>query len=504
MIAIGSNIGTGLFIGSGAALQRGGPAALIAAFLLIGITLFIMMQALGEMAVIFPVSGSFTRYATRFIDPALGFAMGWQYWLCWVSVFAAEATAANILVQYWTSDVHTAVWISIFILINLAIHLFPVRVFGEVEFVVSTLKVISVLVFIVVIWVIMAGGGPTGRKYGGEYWVDPGALANGFHGLASVFVTAAFACGGTEMVGIVSGETQNPRYNLPRAIRTLMWRILIFYITSLLFVTFVVPSTHPDLLGGKNAGSSPFVIAIKTAGIRVLPDILNAVVLICVCSVGSVSIYISSRVLVALAEDGMAWIRFSQTDREGRPHYALIFTSVIGSGISYLNVDATGARVFNWFTSLSGMAFFLAWLVIIASNFRFHAAMRTQGLASWKSERFAYTATLWPWLPLAAFLAVLGMVCCQFYVSLYPVGAPAGWTPNAETFLGGFIGVLIFLVMWAGAKIVMWRTWGWGFVKLDEVDLKSGRRETDPTEMRMLEEYEALGWGRKVLSYVHF
>jgi len=215
MIAIGANIGTGLFIGSGAALARGGPFALVLAFLLIGITLFIMMQSLTEMAVLFPVSGSFTRYATRFIDPGLGFAMGWQYWMCGVAVFAAEATAANILIGYWTRDIHVAVWISLFIVINLAIHCFPVRIFGEVEFVVSTLKVVSVLGVIVVTWVIMAGGGPDGRKHGGEYWVDPGPLANGFQGLASVFVTAAFACGGTEMLGIVAGETKNPRYLLP-------------------------------------------------------------------------------------------------------------------------------------------------------------------------------------------------------------------------------------------------------------------------------------------------
>jgi len=215
MIAIGSNIGTGLFIGSGAALSRGGPLSLILGFFLIAITLFIMMQSLAEMAVHFPVSGSFTRYATRFVDPGLGFAMGWQYWMCWVSVFAAEATAANILVGYWTQDVPVAVWISVFIVINLTIHCFPVRVFGEVEFFVSTLKVVSVLGFIVVTWVIMAGGGPDGRRHGGEYWVDPGAIANGFQGLASVFVTAAFACGGTEMVGIVSGETVHPRYSIP-------------------------------------------------------------------------------------------------------------------------------------------------------------------------------------------------------------------------------------------------------------------------------------------------
>ncbi|KAI5779966.1 AAT family amino acid transporter [Peziza echinospora] len=496
MIAIGSNIGTGLFIGSGAALQKGGPAALILAFALIGCTLFIMMQCLGEMTVVLPVSGSFTRYANRFVERGLGFAMGWQYWLCWVSVFAAEATAANIIMQYWTTSVPPAVWISIFILINLAVHAFPVRLFGEVEFYVSTLKVISVLIFIVVMWVIMAGGGPDGRKHGGENWVDPGALMNGFPGIAAVFVTAAFSCGGTEMVGIVAGESAFPRYNIPRAIRTLMWRILIFYITSLLFITFVVRADNPRLLGGSSVSASPFVVAIEGAGIAVLPHILNAVVLVCVCSVGSVSIYISSRVLLALAEDEMAFKAFARTDRQGRPYMAIAFTGLIAAGISYLNVDARGAEVFSWFTSISGMAFFLAWMVIIVCNWRFHAALKAQGDTTLE-RRFAYRATLWPWMSIAGFVAIVFMVGCQFYVCLYPVGGAA---PDPAKFFSGFIGVPIFLVMWAGYRVV-YRT---SFIALKDIDLQTGRRSMDPVEEKMLEDYAALPLKKRLISYFHF
>jgi len=279
-----------------------------------------------------------------------------------------------------------------------------------------------------------------------------------------------------------------------------MWRILIFYITSLLFITFVVPSNHPSLLSTtRNAAASPFVIAIKDAGISVLPDILNAVVLICVCSVGSVSIYISSRVLVALAEDGMAPSIFTRTDRSGRPRRALIFTSIIGSGISYLNVSSTGARVFGWFTSLSGMAFFLAWMTIILCHFRFRMAMAAQGKDGWIKEPFAYLATGYPWLPAMAFIAVAFMVGCQFYVSLYPVGGVG--RPDAQTFFGGFIGVPIFLVMWVGWKVVKGQ---WGFVPLREVDLVTGKREEDVEEKRLLERYRALSRWKKALTYVHF
>ena len=152
------------------------------------------------------------------------------------------------------------------------------------------------------------------------------------------------------MVGVVAGEAQHPRHNLPRAIRTLMWRIFIFYIVSMLFLTFVVPYDLPGLVGGSN--SSPFVLAIKDAGIEVLPHILNAVVMVCVCSVGSTSIYISSRTLKAMAEDGFAWQILGKTDRRGRPYVALIFTGIVAAVLAYLNCSSTGAVVFSWYVCL--------------------------------------------------------------------------------------------------------------------------------------------------------
>jgi amino acid transporter len=155
------------------------------------------------------------------------------------------------------------------------------------------------------------------------------------------------------MVGVVAGEAQHPRWNLPRAIRTLMWRIFLFYIVSMLFLTFVVPYNEDGLVGSKNANSSPFVLAIRDAGIRVLPHILNVVVCIAVISVGSTSIYISSRTLKAMAEDGFAWKFFGKTDKKGRPYFALMFTAAIGIVLAYLNCSSTGAVVFSWYVRVN-------------------------------------------------------------------------------------------------------------------------------------------------------
>ncbi|KAI9831927.1 MAG: hypothetical protein M1819_004649 [Sarea resinae] len=499
MIAIGSNIGTGLFIGSGKALHTGGPLALVLGFIMISLSLTVMMQCLGEMAVVIPVSGSFTRYASRFYDPSLGFAMGWQYWLAWVAVFGAESSAFVLLINFWDDNSNlTPLWISIFLMINFAIHVCPVRVFGEVEFWVSAMKVIAVVVFIIVVWAVMGGAGPNGHKHGAEYWhlegLDNG-LHNGFKGLAAVFVTAAFAAGGTEMVGIVAGEAQNPRYNLPRAIRTLMWRIFLFYVVSMLFLTFVVPYNEDGLLGTSNANSSPFVLAIKSAGIKVLPHILNAVVMVCVCSVGSTSVYIASRTLKGMAEDGFAFKFFARTDRHGRPYVALIFSGAVCTILAYLNCSSTGATVFGWFSAISGMAFFIAWLVIIASNWRFHAALKAQNDDTLE-RRFAFRAFGWPWLSIAAFIAIFFMVVCQFIVSVWPIHKKS----SASTFFSNYIGVPIFLVMWAGYKVIYRPKWQ----KLTEVDLQTGRREEDPEEIAMLEHYHSLSRWQRAVSYLHF
>ncbi|CAF3847308.1 unnamed protein product, partial [Rotaria sordida] len=182
MIAIGGSIGTGLFIGSGSALASGGPGALILDYLIIGFMLFNVCMALGELAVTFPVSGSFAIYGSRFLDPAWGFAMGWNYALNWLIVMPLEITAAGFVINYWTTSINVGVWITIFLIALLIINLFGVRGYGEVEFYVSIIKVIAVLGFIVLGIVLAVGGGPNHQYLGGKYWHDPGSFANGFKG----------------------------------------------------------------------------------------------------------------------------------------------------------------------------------------------------------------------------------------------------------------------------------------------------------------------------------
>jgi yeast amino acid transporter len=293
--------------------------------------------------------------------------MGWNYAIQWLVVLPLELTAAGLTVQYWTTDINVGVFITIFLLLLGAINLAGVRGYGEVEFVLSILKIIAVVGFIILGIVINVGGAPKGGYIGAKYWHNPGALANGFKGVCTVFVTAAFAFAGTELVGLAAAECHNPRKTLPRATKQVFWRILLFYMISLLLVGLLVPYSDPQLLNATSSvdvKASPFVIAIQNAGINALPSIFNAVILISVLSVGNASTYASTRTLAALAEVGQAPRMFAYIDKKGRPIVSLAIALVLGL-LAYINIAPVGISVFNWLLALSGLTSFFTWYVLV-------------------------------------------------------------------------------------------------------------------------------------------
>ena len=203
-----------------------------------------LVYALGELAVMYPVSGGFYTYSTRFIDPSWGFAMGWNYVFQWAIVVPLELTVAGMTVEYWEVGVNLAVWITLFWVIIMIINLFGTLGYAEEEFWSSLLKLSATVIFMIIALVCVLGGGPSGGKYdeywGARLWYDPGAFKNGFKGFCGVFVTAAFSFSGTELVGLAAAETRNPLKSLPGAVRQVFWRITLFYILGLMFVGLLV------------------------------------------------------------------------------------------------------------------------------------------------------------------------------------------------------------------------------------------------------------------------
>lgn len=459
--------GTGLFVASGKSLNTGGPASVLIAYGFVGIMLWCTVQALGELAVAFPVAGSFSAYSTRFLDPAWGFAMGWNYCLQWLIVLPLEIVAASMTVGWWDSRISREVWVTVFLVCIVAINLLGVKFYGEAEFVFAIVKIAAVVGFILLGIVINIGGYPDGGYIGGRFWTNPGAFNNGFKGLCSVFVTAAFAFAGTELVGLAAAETVNPRKSLPTAIKQVFWRITLFYIVALSVVGILVPYNHPSLLGhGKDASASPFVIAISSAGIQILPGLMNAVILVAVLSVGNSAVFGSSRTLAALADQHQAPAFLSYVDRRGRPLASILVAAAVG-----LLAFIPAPQVLDWLLAVSGLSSVLTWGSICLAHVRFRAAWAARGREVGDLAFQAQGGVVGSWVGLGGNLVVL---VAQFWTAGWPVGGGEGTgRGRVEGFFLGFLCVPIVGVMYVAHKI--WYRTRW--VGIGEMDVDTGRRE---------------------------
>ncbi|KAJ9637211.1 Amino-acid permease inda1 [Coniosporium apollinis] len=475
MIAIGGSIGAGLFVGSGSALSRGGPGALILDFGIIGIMIFNVVYALGELAVMYPVSGGFYTYSTRFIDPSWGFAMGWNYVFQWAIVLPLELTVAGITVEYWQVGINVGVWITIFFLFILLINVFGVLGYGEEEFWASLLKLSAVVTFMLIGLVMVLGGGPDNGIYneywGARLWYDPGAFANGFKGVCSVFVTAAFAFSGTELVGLAAAESDNPAKHLPGAVKQVFWRITLFYILGLLFVGLLVRHDDERLLGANpllDVNASPFVIAAGDAGLNGYDDFINIVILVSVVSIGLSGVYGGSRTLCALAEQGYAPKFFAYVDRAGRPLPATVLILCF-SFLAYINLSASGPVVFDWLLALSGLAALFTWGSICLAHIRFRRAWAYHGHTLDEIPFRAVFGVTGSWIGLILVVIVL---IAQFYTAVWPLG---GAKPNAEAFFKSYLALPVVMVFWLAG--FLWKRTGW--LRTHQIDVDTGRREVN-------------------------
>ncbi|PYH93481.1 amino acid permease [Aspergillus ellipticus CBS 707.79] len=490
MIAIGGSIGTGLFVGSGSVLSTGGPASVLIAYALIGCMLYCTVHALGEMAVLFPVAGSFSHYSTRFIDPAWGFAMGWNYALQWLVTLPTEIVAASLTVGYWESSISNAAWVAIFWVVIVSINLFGVKGYGEAEFVFSIVKVTAVVGFIILGIILDCGGGPDGGYIGGRYWHHPGAFHNGFKGLCSVFVNAAFAFAGTELVGLAAAETANPRKSLPTAIKQVFWRITLFYIVSLTLVGLLVPYNDPRLLdatSSADAKASPFVIAIVNAGISGLPSVMNVVIMIAVLSVGNASVYGASRTLAALAEQNQAPKFLAYIDRKGRPLWALLISSIFGL-LGFLAASSKESEAFTWMMAISGLSSIFTWGSICLCHIRFRRAWKLQGHSLDELAFRSQPGLIGSWI---GFIFNCLVLIAQFWVGFAPTGyASMSASDLVETFFEAYLATPVVIAFYIPYKI-WFRT---PFVRAKDMDLQTGRRDLDIQYLVEQERAEQAQW----------
>ncbi|KAL4940166.1 hypothetical protein BDV06DRAFT_230517 [Aspergillus oleicola] len=475
MIAIGGIIGPGLLVGSGKAFSEGGPAGVLISFSLVGIIVYFVMQALGEMATAIPVTGSFTEYAQRFVDDSLAFGLGWAYWWLWVTVLANEYNAVSLVIMYWTDAVHQWAWILIFWFLFLGLANFGVREYGEMEFWLSLIKVLALIVFFILA-ICISTGGIGGETIGFKYWHDPGAFADGINGVARTFVVAGTLYAGTEMVGITAGESSNPQKAVPRAIKQVFWRILVFYIGTMFFIGILMPYTEPKLLNSSSYGaSSPLTIALSDAGILPAAHLINALIVVSVISAGIGSLYVASRTILFMARTGKAPKFLGRTNAAGVPYPAIIFSNIF-TCIVFLTLGESAGKVYDALITLSGVATFLVWSTICIAHIRFRLALHAQNQSI---SSLPFRAFLYPWGTYFSLALCIFLTFFQGYTAfLNPF--------SAEDFVINYILLPVFAIFVGG-----WKVWHkTKLVGLDEMDIWTGRRE------RVFEEGERVDGGK--------
>ena len=398
MIALGCAIGTGLFYGASDTIATVGPAAILA-YAIGGLFIYFVVRALGEMAVYHPVSGSFSEYAYRYWGEFPGFFAGWNYWFLYIGVSMAELSVIGFYVQYWLPDLPT--WIPtlvLFIIITLA-NLMNVRLFGELEFWGSLIKVTALGLMIVFgLAILIFDIGPEGNPASfTNLWAHGGFLPHGLWGLLASLVVVTFSFGGTELIGITAGEAEHPETTIPHAVNMTISRILIFYVGAI----FVLVCLYPwNLVGSKG---SPFVEIFDALGIPAAPDILNVVVIIAVFSAYNSCLYSNARMLHGLALHGDAPKCLARLSGNGIPRRAVLFSSFFVSaviGICYFLPEAA----FTYIMSVVTVAVITSWILILLTHIHFRRYLGKE------SERLTFKMIGYPvidLLSIAYFLLII-------------------------------------------------------------------------------------------------
>lgn len=442
MIAIGGSIGTGIFFASGNAINTAGPGGAILAYLLIALMVYFLMTSLGEMSALLPHTGSFCDYSTRFVEPAFGFAMSYNYWFNWAITVAVDLSSASFVMSYWFPHISFAVWSLVFFAFVILLNVMTVKGYGESQYWLSIIKVVTVILFLVV-GTLMIFGAFHHTSIGFKNWTMGDApFHHGWQGFAAVLLVAGFSFQGTELFGVTAGEAQDPHLSIPKAVRSVFWRILIFYIGAMLIISFIIPYTDPSLINTNtnNLALSPFTIIFKEAGLNFAASVINVVILSAVLSAATASMYTATRILWHTSQEGNAPKIFSKLTRHGVPINALIATAAIGSLVFLSSLFGNG-KVFVWLINISSLSGFIAWVGIAICHYRFRRAYLAQGK---NINDLPYRSKYFPFAPIFALTLCIAILIGQQFAT--------GQHFNWGSFLGTYIGIPIFFILYLGYK----------------------------------------------------
>ena len=445
MIAIGGAIGTGLFVASGTTISTAGPGGALLAYAAIGLVIYFIMTGLGEMATYLPIAGSFQTYASRFVDPALGFSLGWTYAVGWAITIAGELVASAIVMKFWFPDTPATLWNAIFLVLLFSINLISTKAFGETEFYFAGIKVVAVCTFLIVGVLLILGVG--GNSPGFSNWtVGEAPFVGGVPAVINIFLIAGYSFQGAEVVAITAGESENPERNIPIAVRSVFFRILIFYIGAITVIGFLIPYTDPLLLRDDitDIAVSPFTLVFKSFGLSFAASVMNFVILTSILSAANSALYCGSRMLYAMGTEGKAPKALAKLNKRGVPVVAVIgmtsiglfcfLTAVVGEGTAYI-----------WLINCSALIGFILWGGMALSHYRFRKGLKAQGH---KIEDLKYKAKFYPIGPLFAIAMCILVIVFQDYGTF--TSGNIDWGGVFVT----YISVPVFLIIYFSYKII--------------------------------------------------
>ncbi|KAK5989280.1 Dicarboxylic amino acid permease [Cladobotryum mycophilum] len=473
MLGIAGSIGTGLFLGLGQSIQVGGPLGALIGYATVSLVVASVQFALGETSALLPVTGSFVRHAEFFVDPAWGFAIGWNLVYGNLLSIPSEITAICVLFQLWT-DVNPSVWIIIFIILTVGIGVAFVGIFGEVEYVFAILKILLV-VFLIIFGLVISLGGihgvePTYFKY----WKNPGPfvehIATGnwgrFLGYWSVMTNAVFSFAGVESLAMAAAETTNPRKAIPKACRNVFIRIVMFYLLAVLVVGMLVASNDEHLNDSSGtAAQSPFVIAANKAGYSAVGSVVNAIVITSAWSSSNQGLLAGTRTLYGLALKRQAPQIFLKTTSWGVPIYCVGLYAIF-MFLAFMALSANALTAFYWLISLTAAGVLVSWISILVNHIRLLKALKIQGISAkrlpWHNAWTLYTS-------------YFGLVMCIIilFTGGFSVFTKGNW--NASQFVSSYLDIPLVL----GAYLI-WKFYKkTNFVSLAEIPLEAALQQAE-------------------------
>ncbi len=437
MIALGGSIGTGIFLASGYTVSIAGPGGALLGYAIMAVIVYFLMMSLGEMSTYQPHSGTFCKYSADYVGPSFGFAMSYNYWFNWAITLAVEISAAVMFTQFWYPHASTTLLSAFYFFGIFFANIFSVRIYGEVEYILSFVKVAAILLFIV-LGLFLLGQKPELIHH--NWTLGDAPFHGGFLGFLSAFLFAGFAFQGTELVGVASGETKHPEKSIPSSIRLVFWRLCLFYIVATFVIGSLIPYTDGDLSNQTNVLLSPFTKIFAMSGIKYAGDFINFVILTAVLSAGNSNLYSATRILWHMGEQGEAPKLFSKVSKNGIPFPALLLTALIGSMVFISSFVGNGV-FFNYIVQVSSLSGFLAWFGIALSHYRFRQAYLASGK---KLKDLKFRAKWYPIGPIVSMIILILVIVGQLQSLV------VSHTMTFQGFLITYISVFFFLLLLAG------------------------------------------------------